>query len=261
MMIDTGASTDIMDESTYKEFNKKCLTQMQTPTKRIFAYGDAQLTVLGKFPAHLCVEEKSIQSAIHVLKGNHGSLLSYKTACNLGLIDVKINHVQDHSCVSDELVRQHPKLFQGIGKLKDAGVKLHIDEAVTPVAQPVRRIPFHIRKKVSDELDNLERQGIIEKVKGATPWVSPLVIIPKKNGDVRLCVDMRMANKAIRRERHPTPTVDDLIHTLNGATVFSKLDLRAGYHQIPLMEESRYITTFVTHKTLCSIKFWHKFSK
>ena len=132
----------------------------------------------------------------------------------------------------------------------DAGVKLHIDEAVTPVAQPVRRIPFHIRKKVSDELDNLERQGIIEKVKGATPWVSPLVIIPKKNGDVRLCVDMRMANKAIRCERHPTPTVDDLIHTLNGATVFSKLDLRAGYHQIPLMEESQYITTFVTHKGL-----------
>ena len=64
------------------------------------------------------------------------------------------------------------------------------------------------------------------------------------------CVDMRMANKTIRRERHPTPTVDDLIHTLNGATVFSKLDLRAGYHQIPLKEESQYITTFVTHKGL-----------
>ena len=87
-MIDTGASNDIMDESIYKEFNKKSLTQMQTPTKRISAYGDAQLTVLGKFPAHLCVEEKSVQSAIHVLKGNHDSLLSYKTACNLGLIDV-----------------------------------------------------------------------------------------------------------------------------------------------------------------------------
>ena len=251
MMIDTGASTDIMDESSFDELNKKSVTQMQAPTKRIFAYGaDAQLTVLGHFPAHLCVGEKSVQSAIHVLKGNHGSLLSYKTACNLGLIDIKINHVQDHSHVGDELVRQYPKLFQGIGKLKDAALKLHIDEAVTPVAQAARRIPFHVRQKVSDELDNLERQGIIEKVEGATPWVSPLVIIPKKNGDVRLCVDMRMANKAIRRERHPTPTVDDLIHILNGATVFSKLDLRAGYHQIPLAVESRYITTFVTHKGL-----------
>ena len=61
---------------------------------------------------------------------------------------------------------------------------------------------------------------------------------------------MRMANKAIQRERHPTPTVDDLIHAMNGAKIFSKLDLRAGYHQLTLAEESRYITTFATHKGL-----------
>ena len=59
-----------------------------------------------------------------------------------------------------------------------------------------------------------------------------------------------MANKAIERERHPTPTMDDIIHTLNGATVFSKLDLRSGYHQLVLEPESRYITTFATHKGL-----------
>ena len=61
---------------------------------------------------------------------------------------------------------------------------------------------------------------------------------------------MRMANKAIQRECHPTPTIDDLIHVLNGAKVFSKLDLRSGYHQLMLAEESRYITTFATHKGL-----------
>ena len=72
----------------------------------------------------------------------------------------------------------------------------------------------------------------------------------KKNGGVRLCVDMRMPNTAIQRERHPSPTIDDLVHSLNGATVFSKLDLKAGYHQIPLAKESRHITTFVKHKGL-----------
>ena len=127
---------------------------------------------------------------------------------------------------------------------------LHIDNSVTPVAQQARRIPFHLRRQVSEEITKLEEQGIIEKVKGATPWVSPVVAIPKKNGGVRLCVDMRMPNTAIQRERHPSPTVDDLVHDLNGATVFSKLDLKAGYHQIPLVEESRHITTFVTHKGL-----------
>ena len=61
---------------------------------------------------------------------------------------------------------------------------------------------------------------------------------------------MRMPNQAIQRERHPTPTVDDLVDALNGATVFSKLDLRSGYHQPVLAQESRYITTFVTHEGL-----------
>jgi len=96
----------------------------------------------------------------------------------------------------------------------------------------------------------LEQEGIIEKVEGPTPWVSPLVVIPKKNGDVRLCVDMRMPNQAIQRERHPSPTVDDLVDALNGATTFTKLDLRSGYHQLSLAPESRYITTFATHEGL-----------
>ena len=103
---------------------------------------------------------------------------------------------------------------------------------------------------MAKELINLEEQGIIEKVEGPTPWVSPLVIIPKKNGEVHLCTDMRRASKAINRERHPSRTVDDLVHNLNGATVFTKLDLRQGYHQVPLSPESRYITTFTTHKGL-----------
>ena len=95
-------------------------------------------------------------------------------------------------------------------------------------------------------------EGIIEKVHGPTPWVSPLVLVPKpKNSDkVRLFVDMRVANQAIETERHITPTIDDLIHDLNGATVFSKLDLNQGYHQLEFALESRYITTFSTHKGL-----------
>ena len=107
-----------------------------------------------------------------------------------------------------------------------------------------------MRQKVSAALKQLEDDDIIETVEGPTPWISPLVIITKNDGTVRLCVDMRMANHAIQRERHPSPTVDDLINELNGAQVFSKLDLRAGYHQLSLAPESRYITTFATDKGL-----------
>ena len=110
-------------------------------------------------------------------------------------------------------------------------------------------MPFHIRQKVEAELQKLEDDDIIEQVTGPTPWVSPIVTPPKpKDPDkVRICVDMRQANMAIQRERHLTPTMDDVIHELNGARVFSKLDLNKGYHQLELHPDSRYITTFTTH--------------
>jgi len=116
------------------------------------------------------------------------------------------------------------------------------------VAQKGRRTPFHLRKKVEKEIATMLKDDIIEEInKESTPWVSPIVTPPKKNGDVRICVDMRMANKAIERERHPMPTIDELIHDLNGSNVFSKMDLKAGYNQLVLEEESRPITTFSTH--------------
>ena len=147
----------------------------------------------------------------------------------------------------EQLVQQYSNLFKRIGKLKNVEVNLHIHQTIPLVAQSAHHIPFHMRKHVKAELDNLERWGIIEKVDGPTPWKSLLVIIPKKSGGVRLCVNMRMANKAINWERLRSPTVDDLIHTLNEA---SKLDLCSGYHQLSLAPDSRYITTFTTDKGL-----------
>ena len=88
-----------------------------------------------------------------------------------------------------------------------------------------------------------------------SPWVSPIHPVPKANkGEIRLTVDMRAPNKAIQRERHVIPTVDDITAVLSGSTVFSKLDLNAGYHQLKLDESSRYITTFSTHLGLFRYK-------
>ena len=96
--------------------------------------------------------------------------------------------------------------------------------------------------KVNELLEN----DIIERVEGPTTWISPVVVAPKPSGDIRLCVDMRRANEAIIRERLPIPTVDEVLESLNGSTVFSKLDLRWGFHQIELEPNSRDITSFAT---------------
>ena len=111
-----------------------------------------------------------------------------------------------------------------------------------------------MREKIEKKLDELLHEDIIERVDGPTPWVNPVVVVPKPNGEVRLCVDMRCANKAIIRERHPIPTIDEVLNDMQEGSVFSKLDLKWGYHQIELSTESRGITTFATHKGLFRYK-------
>ena len=77
-----------------------------------------------------------------------------------------------------------------------------------------------------------------------SPRVSPILAVPKKDGQIRICVDMRLANEAIIRVRHPIPTVNEVSFALNGEKFFSKLYLSQAYHQLELDEQSRYITTF-----------------
>ena len=131
--------------------------------------------------------------------------------------------------------------------MTDQTVQLHINQDVKPIAQPARRVPFSLRDKVEEKINELVSPDIIEPVEGPTLWVNPVVIVPKSKGDIRLCIDMRRANEAILHERHPIPTIDEITQGMNGSCVFSKLDLKWGYHQLELTPESRDITTFVTH--------------
>ena len=125
-------------------------------------------------------------------------------------------------------------------------MKLEIDATVTPVAQPSRKIPHSMKSKVNKKLAEMRNEGIIEKVEVATPWLSPLIAIPKKSGDRRLVLDMRVPNTALVRRRVQIPTVDEILPKIEGATVFTEVDLSQGYLQLTLAEESRYITAFST---------------
>ena len=89
-------------------------------------------------------------------------------------------------------------------------------------------------------------QDIIEEVTEASPWVSNLVIVPKKSGDLRVCCDLREVNKAVIRERYVLPKVEDTLHAMHGSKYFAKIDAKSGFFQLTLAEESRHVTTFIT---------------
>ena len=92
----------------------------------------------------------------------------------------------------------------------------------------------------------MESIGVISKIDEPTPWCAGMVVVPKKEGAIRICVDLKPLNENVLREVHPLPKVDEILAQLSGAKVFSKLDANSGFRQIPLTKKSRPLTTFIT---------------
>ena len=263
-MVDTGASINVIDKET---FAKLPAITLEKTTTRAFAYDNNKpVTFIGKFDALVETRKRYAIATFYVVNNNtSGNLISADTAQALGLVTLHLNKILTPTQFStlvtsddnlNKSIAKHSSVFQGLGKLNDFAVKLNIDENIVPVAESQRRIPFHIREKVKIAIEKLLADDIIEKVPDtqATPWVSPIVAVPKGDDSVRICVDMRKANQAIQRVRHLIPTVDEVNLQLTGAKIFSKLDLSQAYHQLQLHEESRYITTFSTHLGLFRYK-------
>lgn len=254
VLIDSGASCNIVDENTWvrlKNSGIKC--ESEKVCKKLFAYGQVNpIETIGQFYCKIACQSTKLdcRDEFVVIKGQGKSLLGKTTSEKLNLLRVgppMVCTVTSENAETD-IRAKYADIFSGVGKLKNYQVKLHVDDKVLPIAQPVRRIPFGLREKVEKHLLDLQQKGIIEPVSGQpTTWVSPLVVVPKPGGDIRVCVDMRRANEAIIRERHPIPTVDEVLHDMNGATVFSKIDLKWGFHQVELDKDSRDITTFCSH--------------
>ena len=246
-LINTGACENIISMNAYERLKQR--VKLLPTNKQLYGYGTrCKLDLLGLFRATISVQDNSVDAEFYVFNGSAKCLLSFDTACGLGLLSVNCNVTSE--ILPDntaDIVNLYPEVFQGVGKLKDVKLKLHVDREVAPVAQPVRRLPFGFRGKVKAKLQELLDNDIVEPVAGVgTTWVSPLVCILQDSGEIRQTVDMRLANKAIVRERHPIPTTKEMLTGLQGAKVFSKLDLKQGFHQIELDEGSRDVTTFIT---------------
>ena len=254
MLVDTGSSINILDENTYQRFQVK--PKLSKTETKVFTYGsNTNFPLLGKFMGTVESKDKITTANFYVTKGSSGCLLSYESAVGLQIIP-EISVISSSSSKSEQLCETYSSIFEGIGKLKDVKIDLYVDPDVQPVQQPHRRIPFHVRKDVEKELEIMKANDLIEEVDGPTPWVSPIVVAPKPKSpnEVRICVDMREPNLAIKRTRHIIPTVNDIIVDLNGSKVFSKLDLRKGYNQLILSQSFRNITCFTTHAGLFRYK-------
>ena len=145
-----------------------------------------------------------------------------------------------------DVKEEFPRLFNGLGNFGELYEIILKDDAKPYVLFTPRNVAIPLRAIVLDELNRMESLGAISKVNEPTSWCAGLVVVPRKSGDVHLCVDLKVLNESVMRETHSIPKVEDSLAQLSGAALFTKLDANSGFWQIPLAEESRLLTTFIT---------------
>ncbi|XP_056692219.1 uncharacterized protein [Spinacia oleracea] len=215
-----------------------------------------------KLRMEFCLDGKQIMlkglptKKLKVVEGEPSAKL-FSTAAQLCLMQVV-----DQTCLVTE-IQQEKQEYEELNELKLTysmvfeepndlpPVRGVFDHSIplTPGTTPVNIRPYRYPLKQRDVIEQLVQEmldrGIIQP--SSSPFASPVVLVGKKDGTWRLCVDYRELNSKTIKNKFPIPIIDELIDELSGATVFNKLDLRAGYHQMRVKEDDVYKTAFKTH--------------
>lgn len=263
-MIDSGASINTLDPSEWLRLkaeyeNGRAFIYDVGKEKNRAAYPYASsrpLQIINTFKAWIRVDQKPPQfTEFYVINGASKSLLGSDTAKRMRLLKVGVS-VDELSCPStSEVEVQSPtNTLEGEKKLKPfpkcpgAPVEFEIDESVTPTRQNYFFVPDAFREPARLRLRQMEEQDIIERVDGASRWVSGMSAVTKGDKDFRLVVNMKAPNKAIRRRFYHLPTMESIKCKLAGAKRFTKLDLSNAFYHLELSEKSRELTTFMTEE-------------
>ena len=278
---DSGASANVMDEYQFKALKHRSqeIKELE-PSRDTLKTLQSDLTVKGEFTATLRNKNRGTQSKFLVIQGKMDSppLLSKSTLLELGMLkidpegtlketnELRIKTVKTPDDSIETVLCEYSDVFQGIGcfREKNTGkkieVKLEMETDAKPVAQKPRPVPYHLQKPLKDWLDQGVKEEIFEKVPDgeAITWCSPLVVQPKpkftemkseelESHMIRASIDMRIPNQSMKRSRCvQSPRVEDFIYRLHDCKIFTKLDLRQGYHQLALDPSTRQVATFST---------------
>ncbi|XP_046420699.1 uncharacterized protein K02A2.6-like [Neodiprion fabricii] len=150
--------------------------------------------------------------------------------------------------ITCQLQKEFPGVFAaGIGTFAKGELKLTLIEGATPKFLQPRKMPWALRDKVENELARLQQLAIISPVE-YSDWGTPIVPVLKSNGTLRLCGDYKVTlNKYLEVNRYPLPRVEEVLETLRGGKIFTKLDLSEAYQQLPLTQESQKLVVISTH--------------
>ncbi|XP_014675600.1 PREDICTED: uncharacterized protein K02A2.6-like [Priapulus caudatus] len=266
MKLDTGANANIISEHDFCSIGRK--PKLHTSKVKLTAYAGHDVPVKGQCIMNIEHKGKVSKALFIVTQEPVHPILGLQECEKLRLVrrvwqvdaenqeDINTDseqrqsvntesHKRKTSGFCDSVRTEYADIFKGLGCLPGIH-KIRLDDAVTPVVEPCRKVPFGLHDKLKEELDRMESLDVITKIDEPTEWVSSLVIVHKKTGQIRVCLDPKNLNKAIRREHFKLPTREEIMSKFAGAKVFTKLDASSGFWQLRLDEDSSKVCTFST---------------
>ena len=235
--VDTGAEVTVISSAASAQLG---ITDPQPARKQLRGPDGTPLRTAGQATVKLAHQGQECRHTLFILPSLEHNLLGLPAIRDLQII-------QKVDSLGELPQTKFPSLFTGLGELKGDPYEIQLKPDATPLSlNTARNVPLPLREKVQAELQRMQALDVIAPVEEPTPWCSGMVVVPKKSGQVRICVDYRVLNESVLREVHPLPTVDETLAQMAGATVFSKLDANCGFWQIPLHEHSQKLTTFIT---------------
>ncbi|KAA3464255.1 DNA/RNA polymerases superfamily protein [Gossypium australe] len=171
-----------------------------------------------------------------------------RKGCEAYVVHVRALEAKDAAIGDVRTVREYVDVFpeELPGLPPDREVEFGID--LLPGTAPVSIAPYRMAPKelveLKAQIQELLDRGFIRP--SVSPWGAPVLFVKKKDGTMRMCIDYRQLNKLTIKNRYPLPRIDDLFDQLKGASVFSKIDLRSGYHQLKVKEADIHKTAFRT---------------
>ena len=242
--VDTGAQCNAMSEKYFTSLNIPNLVTRHTSTI-LKTFNKTRVVPLYKVVVPCCYDNTCKMIEIFIVKEDVPAVLGLATCVKLNLIK-KMYSVDDGVKKTQGIEDKYSDVFEGLGMIEGVVHKIQIDSSVPPVIHAPRNLSAALRQPLKSELDRLELLGVIKKVTEPTDWVNSLVIVPKKDGTLRLCLDPKDLNCAIKREHYPMQTVEDIMTRMPNAKFMTVLDANHGFWQIQLDEESSKLCTFNT---------------
>ncbi|CAB4026344.1 Hypothetical predicted protein, partial [Paramuricea clavata] len=211
--IDTGAQCNVIPKRLLSNLSPR--PKLKTANVQLSAYNGTTIPVAGKCIAQVKHRRQTIPILFMVVDSDSVPILGLNTCDKLNLIKQVYQiseEVQSHTPIEEEF----SDCFGEIGCLKRTH-HIELRDDVKPVIIPVRQVPFALKPKLKEELQRMVELNVIEPVENPTEWVNALVIVSKPNGKLRICLDPRPLNKAIKRQHHRLPTTEEIISEMSGA--------------------------------------------